>query len=268
MEMKVIFEDGDLLVLDKPAGMIVNRADTTKDLMTVQDWVETYLVIPNSFRHLNPSENEILKQVQDDNNKRVQHDTQEMDFYKRAGIVHRLDKETSGILLVAKNPESFVNLQSQFKERKVQKTYIALAHGKIEPAIGEINVAVGRLPWNRKRFGVIADGRESVTRYRVISNFKFQISNFQESLSLVELYPKTGRTHQIRVHLQYIHHPIFADPLYAGRKTGRNDRKLLPRIFLHASKISFRHPRTNDLLSFESPLPEDLKNFLSIILTM
>ncbi|MBI4096610.1 MAG: RluA family pseudouridine synthase [Candidatus Levybacteria bacterium] len=246
MEMKVIFEDGDLLVLDKPAGMIVNRADTTKDLMTVQDWVEEKFSIFNFQFSID----------------------RESDFYKRAGIVHRLDKETSGILLVAKNPESFVNLQSQFKERKVQKTYIALAHGKIESAIGEINVAVGRLPWNRKRFGVIADGRESVTRYRVISNFKFQISNFQESLSLVELYPKTGRTHQIRVHLQYIHHPIFADPLYAGRKTGRNDRKLLPRIFLHASKISFHHPRTNDLLSFESPLPEDLKNFLSIILTM
>ncbi|MDO8639574.1 MAG: RluA family pseudouridine synthase, partial [bacterium] len=182
------------------------------------------------------------------------------------------------------------NLQAQFKERKVQKTYIALAHGKIEPETGEINVAVGRLPWNRKRFGVIADGRESVTKYRALSVFSYQLSangqpvfgqsvptNRQQTnqnlktenrepiteyLSLVELYPKSGRTHQIRVHLQYIHHPIFSDPLYGGRKTSRNDRKLLSRVFLHASKISFFHPKANELISFESPLPTDLKHFL------
>ncbi len=84
----------------------------------------------------------------------------------------------------------------------------------------------------------------------------------EESLSLLELYPETGRTHQIRVHLQYIHHPIFSDPLYAGRKTSRNDRKLLPRVFLHAAKISFNHPTSGELLSFESPLPDDLNKFL------
>ncbi|KKQ41013.1 MAG: Pseudouridine synthase, partial [Candidatus Levybacteria bacterium GW2011_GWB1_37_8] len=179
----------------------------------------------------------------------------------------------------------FINLQAQFKERKVQKTYLALAHGKIEPETGEINVAVGRLPWNRKRFGVLSGGRESVTQYKVLSVFSFQLSaNGQsvssssvladrkpanrnlktenrepitEYLSLVELYPKSGRTHQIRVHLQYIHHPIFADPLYAGRKTSRQDRKLLPRVFLHA------YPRINQILNIESPLPEELQKFLS-----
>lgn len=250
MEPRVIFEDREILVLDKPAGMVVNRSDTTRKEKTVQEWVEAHLVIPNLFRDLGSNEMP----------KRVQNDTKENDFYKRAGIVHRLDKETSGVLLIAKTPEAFVNLQAQFKERKVQKTYIALAHGKVEPHEREINVSVGRLPWNRKRFGVLADGRESVTKYKTINNLQLTINN--EPLTLVELYPKTGRTHQIRVHLQYIHHPIFADPLYAGRKTSRNDRKLLSRIFLHASKISFFHPKTGELISFESQIPKELQDFI------
>ncbi len=286
MEPKIIFEDESLLVLDKPAGMIVNRSDTTKGEKTVQDFVEEYFKIPNPKFQI---PNKLQIQKNNDQNSPV-FISPEDSFLNRAGIVHRLDKETSGILLVAKTLEAFVNLQAQFKERKVQKTYIALAHGKIEPAEGEINVAVGRLPWNRKRFGVVADGRESVTKYKVLSVFSSQLSaNSQpvlsssvptnrqqtnqnlktenrepitEYLSFLELYPKSGRTHQIRVHLQYIHHPIFADPLYAGRKTSRNDRELLPRVFLHASKISFTHPETNKPLSFESPLPEDLKRFL------
>ncbi len=253
MEPRVIFEDEDLLVLDKPAGMIVNKADTTKDQITVQDWVETYLGVPR------------VSQGEEIGSPRGTRDTLTAPrdtFLARAGIVHRLDKETSGILLVAKNLESFTNLQAQFKERKVQKTYVALAHGKIEPEEGEINVAVGRLPWNRKRFGVIADGRESVTKYKVLGIKYYVSGKTKEPLSLVELNPKTGRTHQIRVHLQYIHHPIFSDPLYAGRKTSRNDRQSLPRVFLHASKISFFHPKTNESISFESPIPSDLNNFL------
>lgn len=262
MDIKVIFEDSDLLVLDKPAGMIVNKADTTKDKVTVQDFVEDYLRVPRGVRVSQVPQGDVA--TSDTRGTLISpRDT----FKARAGVVHRLDKETSGILLVAKTLPAFVNLQAQFKERKVEKTYIALAHGKIEPQEGEINVSVGRLPWNRKRFGVLADGRESVTRYRVILNFilskaEGQISNSQQDLTLVELTPKTGRTHQIRVHLQYIKHPIFSDPLYAGRKTSRNDRKLLPRIFLHASKISFFHPRTNEVSNFESPLPRDLSKFL------
>jgi len=255
MEPKVIFEDGDLLVLDKPSGMVVNRSDTTKGEKTLQDWVESYLVIPNSFRDPKRGSKEMLKQVQ--------HDTVGEDFCNRAGIVHRLDKETSGIILVAKTVPAFINLQSQFKERKVQKAYLALAHGKIEPGEGEINVAVGRLPWNRKRFGVLSGGREAITKYKVLSIKYLALGKVKEPLSLVELSPKTGRTHQIRVHLQYIKHPIFADSLYAGRKTSRQDRKLLPRIFLHASKISFSHPGNNKLLSFEIPLPAELKDFVA-----
>lgn len=237
MDIKIIYEDSDLLVIDKPCGITVNRSDTTKEKETVQDWAGKQFTIDHIPLTID----------------------REGDFYNRGGIVHRLDKETSGILLIAKNPKAFVSLQKQFKERRVEKTYVALVHGEVKPEKGEINVPVGRLSFNRKRFGVVAGGRDSVTNYRVISNFKFPITN--EKLSLLELYPRTGRTHQIRVHLKYFNHPIYADPLYSGRKVSRADRKILPRLFLHASKISFNHPKTGKEISLESPLPEDLQNF-------
>ena len=253
MEPKIIFEDEDILVLDKPAGMIVNRSDTTRDEVTLQDWVEKYLKIPRPKPQTAPlSEVSYAEQSK-------------LDFVNRSGIVHRLDKETSGIILVAKNSATFTNLQAQFRERKVQKNYLALSHGEISPKEGEVNVSVGRLPWNRKRFGVLSGGRESVTEYKVLEVKHMSFGKDNESLSLVELYPKSGRTHQIRVHLQYIKHPIFADPLYAGRKTSKRDRKILPRIFLHASRISFFHPKTNQLLTFEAQIPQELTSFLATL---
>lgn len=239
--IKILFEDDDVLVLDKPSGITVNRSDTTKGEETIQDWVEDKLRIQNSEFKID----------------------EESDFYKRAGIVHRIDKETSGILLVAKNLQAFENLQKQFKERTIKKTYLALSHGKIVPETGEINVPVGRLPWNRKKFGVLAGGREAVTKYKVISVFSNKYSKDKEPLSLLELYPETGRTHQIRVHLKYFNHPIFADFLYAGRKTSRQDRKVLNRVFLHAHKISFTHPVTHKQIFLESPLPEELSEIIS-----
>ena len=254
MEPRVIFEDREILVLEKTAGMIVNRSDTTKGEKTVQEWVEEKILRYKDTKILGDkkekSPNILISQYPNIS-----------DFERRAGIVHRLDKETSGILLVAKTKEAFENLQKQFKERKVKKTYIALVHGKIESKEGKINVPVGRLPWNRKRFGVLAEGREAVTKYKILRYYDIKILG-DERLTLLELYPQTGRTHQIRVHLKYFGHPIFADPLYAGRKTARNDRKLLSRIFLHAAKISFNHPKDKELVSFESHLPEQLSQFL------
>ncbi len=239
-DVKIIFEDSDFLVIDKPSGITVNKSETTKG-DTLQDWLEAKFKVQSSKSKVGEGS----------------------DFENRAGIVHRIDKETSGLLIVAKNRRAFENLQEQFKERVVKKTYIALVHGKIQGE-GEIRVPVGRLPWNRKRFGVLSGGREAVTKYRVISNFKFQISNLPEEVSLLELFPETGRTHQIRVHLKYLGHPVFGDEFYAGRKTARNDRKLLPRLFLHAAKISFNHPATGKRIEFESQLPEELSNLLKI----
>lgn len=236
MEPKVIYEDESLLILDKPAGVVVNRAESVKG-QTVQEWVEKYLGIRN----------------------------QESGIGGRAGIVHRLDKETSGLLIVAKTPEAFENLQRQFKERRVKKTYLALVHGEVKPEEGEIQVPIGRLPWNRKRFGVLPGGREAVTKYKVLSIKHYELGKKRESFSLLELYPETGRTHQIRVHLKYFNHPIFGDSLYAGRKTARADRKILPRLFLHAVKISFLHPESGEIMTFESPLPAELTTFLKTL---
>ena len=246
--LPILFEDSDMLVVNKPAGVIVNDSDTTTHIKTLQGLVDEYL-------HIVRPKTKLIEQ-----RKAGEWESPEEAFTNRSGIVHRLDKETSGIILVAKNVLSFTALQKQFKERIVEKTYTALTHGKIMPKIGEINVPVGRLTFNRKRFGIVAGGRESVTEYEVIDCF--ENPKTKEVLSLVRLHPKTGRTHQIRVHLQYLKHPIFGDELYAGRKQSREDRKVLPRVFLHAQSISFLHPKTGQKMHFEAPLTDELQRVL------
>ncbi len=250
MNIPILYEDSELLIIDKPAGLVVNRAQSVKE-STVQDWAEAYLSFPRTreSRDVEPgSPIESGMAVNDD-------------FYDRAGIVHRIDKETSGILLIAKTPEAFIELQRQFKEREIKKTYLAIVHGKLVPEEGEINAPIDRTPWNPQRFGVMPGGKEAVTRYRRISNFQYPISN--ETMSLAELYPETGRTHQIRVHLKYINHPIVGDYLYAGRKVSRRDRAGdAPRVMLHAWKISFIHPGTKKVLAIESPIPDDMKSIV------
>lgn len=238
-KLKVLYKNDDFFIVEKPAGIIVNKSDTTANEVTVQDLIEKSDLIDK-------------------------HDP-DIDFIARSGIVHRLDKETSGVLIVARNSKAFKNLQLQFKERRVGKSYVALAHGVIEPKSGEISVPVGRLPWNRKRFGVMSGGREAVTEYQVLSILYLVSNGKKEPLSLVRLFPKTGRTHQIRVHLKYINHPIFSDPLYGGRKTSREDRKLLPRIFLHAQELSFFDPSTGKKVNFKSEIPEKLEELLEKI---
>ena len=171
-------------------------------------------------------------------------------------VLGALDKPTSGVLIVAKTKEIFKDLQAQFKRRLVKKTYIALLHGRLVPKDGWVNVPLGRLPWNRMRFGVLVGGRESKTRYKVINFFEGGGGIY----SLVEFYPKTGRTHQIRIHAKYLNHPIVSDDFYAGRKVSRDDKKWCKRLFLHASKISFKHPVENRTVNFTSDLPSDLKS--------
>jgi len=242
MEPKIVFEDDQILLIDKPAGMIVNKADTTKDIVTVQDWVERILDIRYQISDINGT-----------------------DFMKRAGIVHRIDKETSGLLLIAKTEEAFNNLQAQFKERKVKKRYLALVHGKLEQKEGEINAPVGRLPWNRERFGVFPEGKDAKTNYKVINELTDYRIAGGEDLTLVELTPETGRTHQIRVHMQFLGHPLVGDEFYAGRKAARDDRKWCPRVFLHASYIGFYHPKINNWVEFNCDLPAELKPLLEAI---
>ena len=252
----IIYEDDNILVLDKPAGITVNRSDTTSGEQTLQDWVEERLNLQKGHQRFAPSSHA----ASDSDTIDYEQSNREA-FYKRGGIAHRLDKETSGIILVAKTEDDFVELLRQFREREVEKQYTAMVHGEITPEVGEIDVPVGRLPWNRKRFGIVAGGRDAKTGYKVLRYYKGK----NEVLTLLELYPKTGRTHQIRVHLKYMNRPIFADNLYGGRKTAREDRKRLNRQFLHASSISFTHPKSHKPLSFKSGLSQDLNNVLSQI---
>lgn len=237
-EPAIIFEDDHMLVIDKPAGWIVNRADTARYQKTIQEWTEERF-----DRKPDPSS--------------------ESEFVKRGGIVHRLDKETSGLLIIAKTEIAFTELQKQFKEGMVSKTYRALLHGKLVPEEGEINVPIGRLPWNRTRFGILPAGRESKTLYKVIGYYVVKEGNRKEEMTFVEAYPKTGRTHQLRVHFQYLHHPLFGDSLYAGRKNVKRDRKILDRHFLHAVTLKFTHPVTGAHLELHSPLPEELEQVIS-----
>ena len=144
--------------------------------------------------------------------------------------------------------------------------HIALVHGEVVPKTGQIKAEVGRLPWRRDRFGVLAGGRDSETNYQTAGSYEFQAT--KEKLTLLELVPKTGRTHQIRIHLKHIGHPIIADEFYAGRKTARNDRKWCPRLFLHAGKITFKHPGTQKKVEFESGLSQDLRETLAKLIKL
>lgn len=223
---QILFEDEEILVVDKPSGLISTRDISVKE-KTLQDWIEKK--------------------------------------YPQAGVAHRLDKETSGALIIAKNPKALESLRSQFKNRKVKKTYLALVHGKIFPTAGNINFPIGRLPWNKERFGILPSGRPSKTSFKLISAYQFTNLKPPSYYSLLELYPKTGRTHQIRVHLKSIGHPIVSDEFYAGRKTSRKDRLWCSRLFLHASKVAFKHPVTGRVISIKSALPNELKKVLKLL---
>lgn len=222
---QVLFENPEVIVVEKPSGWVVNDAITTKD-PTIQSWVENTLDTKISKSRL-----------------------------LRNGIVHRLDKETSGCLIVAKNEKSFELLQKQFEGRLVQKTYLALVHGIIEKS-GEIDLPLGRLPGGK--FGEVSGGRDAKTGYKLLKTFESENGEF----SLVEVFPKTGRTHQIRVHMKAIHHPLVSDKLYVGRKNYRKDIKWCPRLFLHAGSISFISPQDNKRVEVKSALPEDLEQVL------
>ena len=234
MEPKIIFEDKYLLIIDKPAGWIVNEAETTGKQKVIQSWLK----------------------------ENCNYSTVRSKQY-RSGIVHRLDKETSGLVIIAKTKEAFNDLQLKFKKRLVNKVYKTLVHGEVVFDEGEIEVPVGRLPWNRERFGVVPGGRKAFTKYKVDS--KYQHRKTKEKLSLLNVYPRTGRTHQIRVHMKYLGHAVVADEFYAGRKTAKNDRLWCSRLFLHATIIEFIHPRRKISVSYESKLPNDLKSALKAL---
>lgn len=257
MEIPIIFEDSEIVVIDKPAGIVCNRADTLKEA-TLQDWWEE--------RYREMLKVSQVHQVESEDEKY---------FSERSGLVHRLDRETSGVMVMAKSPQSFVELLRQFKEREVEKEYLALTHGYWSARGGEINLPIGRRKDDRQKFGVRDGGRESVTEYKVIS--EYDSWEFPKELkvddrgyvgfSLVQFRPKTGRTHQIRVHAKQLGHPLVGDVAYAGRKRSREDRKWAHRVMLQAQRLEFAHPRNGKRVSFESrgeALDEVLRYLLAV----
>ena len=219
----VVYEDDDLLIVNKPSGLVVHPAPG--------HWQGTLV-------------NALLARG---------------DHYggiagvARPGIVHRLDRDTSGLLIVARNDAAQAGVMAQLKARRVRKTYLALAQGSVAAAVGRIEAPIGRDPKDRKRMAVVPNGRRSITGYRVRERFA--------GWTLLELDLVTGRTHQIRVHLTALGHPVAGDPVY-GTGTSRKGPDGLERLFLHAWRLELVSPRTAKLVRAEAPLPEPLETVL------
>lgn len=213
--LDVVHEDADLLVVDKPAGMPVHPGVGHPDSTLV-----------NAVLGLNP-------------------DIGEVGGVTRPGLVHRLDKDTSGLIIIAKTDRAHASLTGQLRDRTVNKGYLALVVGALSPVEAVIDAPIGRHPHDRKKMAIVEDGRPSSTRYKTISNYR--------GCTYADIRPKTGRTHQIRVHLASIGHPVVGDALY-----GREDPRVR-RHFLHAAHLEFDHPATGERVSFRSPLPPELQ---------
>ena len=221
MPLDIVYEDSEVLVIDKPAGLTVHPAPGHPG-HTLANAILNYL----------PA---------------LAEDTASL----RAGLVHRLDRDTSGLLVVAKNRAAQADLSDQFKSRTVSKSYLVLVRGRLSPESGAIEANIGRDPRNRQRMAVVAGGREARTGYRVL--------RYVRGYSLLEIKPETGRTHQIRVHLAAIGFPVVGDATYGVRSPH------VARQFLHASRLGFRLPTSGRYVEFESPLPPDLARALEEI---
>ena len=313
----IIYEDASILVINKPSGLVVNRADSVREKTTVMDWIWSAgrfadrhemlgakppaVQIPpkGTGAFLSRSASPVFREMADGVPKALP------DFYEKAsefemrvGVVHRLDKGTSGVMVIAKTKEAFENLQKQFKERSVQKEYLALVHSdKSEVSdVSEfsdlsfiVDAPIGRNPKNRMKWAVVEGGRSAVTEFSFISLHELVNSHemfgckssvqtplkgtgafLSRSVSpdgkyaLLRCIPKTGRTHQIRVHLAAVNCPVVCDKLYLSRKDYKSDSKWCPRIFLHAEKIGFKHPGSGEDVTFEAELSGDLKDVCKI----
>lgn len=244
--LTVVYQDADLLVVDKPAGMVVHPAP---------GHVRGTLV--NALLGLDPN----LAQVGRPDKDAIFSEKMASSSDLRAGVVHRLDRETSGLLLVARNDAAFAKLQRQFKTRRVEKTYLALVEGVPDAASGRIEAPVARDPAHRQRMAVLSEnrgGRRAVTGFRVVESYVSAMSQQRHEFSLLDVDLFTGRTHQIRVHMAFIKHPVVGDRIYGRRK----QRIPCPRQFLHAHRLAFIHPISGQRIEVESLLPADLQTVL------
>lgn len=239
MTIEILYEDSDVLVINKPFGVVVNRAESIKN-ETIQDWVEGKY---------------FLKDMAQKPADKI--------FFDRSGVCHRLDKETSGCLMIAKNPKTLKYFLGQFKSRKIQKTYTALVHGWVAPREGEVVLPIKRSMFDREKRQVHYDGKRSVTIWKVVKYFDYSnlLENWKKTLTLLDLDLKTGRTHQIRVHMSFLGWPIFADEKYLNKSQFAQDTSLLQHHFLHARKIEFKN-ENGSVISVEAPLPQDCSDLL------
>ena len=244
--LDIVYEDDDLAIINKPAGMMVHAgAGATEDQRSRGTLVNALL---HYFATLSAVGGET-----------------------RPGIVHRLDKETSGLIIVAKNDDAHRKLAAQFAKREVKKTYIALVHGWPKKDRATISASISRDPVRRVRMTTRGSGgREAVSHYTVARRFESAFGKF----TLIEVKIDTGRTHQIRVHMASLGHPVVGDALYGapremrarrGRATDEGTALSLPRNFLHAAQLELIHPRTGETIALKSPMPRELQAFLATI---
>lgn len=228
LPLDVLYEDRDIIVVNKPRGLVVHPA--------AGNWSGT--LVNALLAHCN--------------------DLSGIGGKIRPGIVHRLDKDTSGVIVAAKNDATHLALARDLKERAVEKTYLAIVHGVPREKRGTIDAPIGRHPIHRKKMAVVPEGqgRTAVTDYEVLEDLG--------RYALLKVHPVTGRTHQIRVHLAHIGHPIVGDPVYGGRR-GRTAAGVadISGQALHAASVSFNHPRTGERMRFSAPLPEDMQRLLA-----
>ena len=234
--INVIYEDDEVIVINKQADLIVHpaRGNTHGTL------VNGLVYYANQLSSVNG------------------------EF--RPGIVHRLDKNTTGVMIIAKTDHAHWKLSRQFSERTTQKTYIGIVHGTPELTADKIDKPLGVHPMAREKYAIRQDGKESVTFYEVLEEFR--------GYSLVQLSPKTGRTHQLRVHMAYLKHSMVADDMYGGKvvypwqirdEEAQVQDPLMGRVALHAWKLKIRHPESDEMMEFEAPLPEDMQIFLDAL---
>jgi 23S rRNA pseudouridine1911/1915/1917 synthase len=229
--LDIVFEDDSLLIVNKPAGLVVHPA--------VGNWNGTLL------------------------NALLNHDAS-LETLPRAGIVHRIDKETSGLLMIAKTLQAHNSLTQQLQEREITREYLAVTRGRMT-AGGTVDEPIGRHPTERKRYTVRESGKFAVTHYRVVQRFAYH--------TLVQLMLETGRTHQIRVHMAHIRYPLHGDPVYGGRfqmppNCGTDLEKELRsfrRQALHAAKLGLQHPVTDEYMEWEQPLPDDMLRLIKAL---
>ncbi len=236
VNLTILWQDDDIMVVNKPPFVVVNRAESVSG-ETVADWAADRLGTSYS-------------------NEEVSSDRDVKTFVQRSGVAHRLDKETSGCLLIAKNPLALKSLLRQFHDRETKKEYLALVHGHLSPSEGTIRLPLSRSRLDREKWEIKYSGKMAETSWKVEKYFR--------ETTLVRLFPKTGRTHQIRVHLAHLGFPIFSDEKYLTKSKVAFDRERLPFHFLHAEKIGFRD-MSGKWQNVSAPLPEEATKLILLI---